>query len=156
MPEKKIKFNIIDAIILFAIIVAVAFVGIKMLGGENTPLAKEETYILTLRSESVASFVAESISKGDIIADETKSISFGDAKEVIISDAAVYSADAEGKLVKSAKEGYNSIEIKCEVNAAKGSHGIMIEGSKYTIGHSFTLNAGDAKLNVLVSDITKK
>ena len=156
MPDKKVKFNIVDAIILVAVILAVTFVGIKMFGGEDTPLAKEEIYSISFRSESIPSFVADEVSNGVIIADETKSISFGEAKNVVISDASVYSADAEGKLVKSAKEGYNSIEITCEVSGVKGSHGILVEGMKYTVGHSFTLNAGDSKFNVQVSDITKK
>ena len=154
--DKKIKFNIIDAIILLVILAVVAFVGIKFFGKSDNAAAEPKTYSVSFYCEEVPAFAADIVKVGDSVEDETKKVLLGTITAVEVGDAAVYSADAEGKIVKSAKEGYKSVLITSSVEATEFEHGIIADSIKYAVGHSVTLYAGNAKMVGKVSEIKLK
>ena len=154
--DKKIKFNIIDAIILLVILAVVAFVGIKFFGKSDNAATEPETYSVSFYCEEVPAFAADIVKVGDSVEDETKKVFLGTITAVEVGDAAVYSADAEGKIVKSAKEGYKSVLITSSVEATEFEHGIIADSIKYAVGHSVTLYAGNAKMVGKVSEIKLK
>ena len=153
---KKIKFNIVDAIILLVILAVVAFVGIKFFGKSDNVAAEPKTYSVSFYCEEVPAFAADIVKVGDSVEDETKKVLLGTITAVEVGDAAVYSADAEGKIVKSAKEGYKSVLITSSVEATEFEHGIIADSIKYAVGHSVTLYAGNAKMVGKVSEIKLK
>lgn len=156
MKDKKIRFNIVDVVILLVIVAVVAFVGIKFFGKSDNVAAGPKTYIVSFYCEEVPSFAAEIVKVGDSVEDETKKVPLGTITAVNVGDAVVYSSDAEGKIVKSDKEGYKSILITSEVSATEFEHGIIADSIKYAVGHSVTLYAGNAKMVGKVSEIKLK
>lgn len=151
---KKARFNIIDAIILIAFLLVAAFAAGKVFGGKGNESG--EQYTISVYCEEVPLFAAELIKKGDIVSDEGKNITIGKAEEVILGDAAVYTANEEGKLIKSPKEGYAGVTVKIFAEGESFEHGVKIEGNRYSVGHSVVLYAGKAKISGRVSDIEKK
>ena len=148
---KKIKLNIIDYILLLALIGVICFVGLKTF--ENRGREAENKYILSVYCEEVPEFVAELIKVGDEVSDEGKNISLGNVLSVKLSDGVGYMEDESGKLKKMAKEGYNSVLLKISTDAVPFEHGIKIEGNRYSVGHSVVLYAGKAKISGRISDI---
>ena len=153
---KKIRFNIIDLILLVAFICIALFVCGKVFGGSGQSGANGEEYIISAYCEEVPSFAAELIKKGDKVSDESKNIALGIAGEVILGDAAVYAPDENGKLKKTSKEDYNSVTLKICAIGEEFEHGIRIEGVRYSVGHSVVLYAGDAKISGRISEIRRK
>jgi hypothetical protein len=65
----------------------------------------------------------------------------------------VFNPDANGNVVKSFKEGYNSVEIISKVQARPYSNGVIIQESKYEVGYIITVRAGMGKLFGKVSGL---
>lgn len=154
---KKTRFTLIDGLIVLIIIAVVAFVGYKFFGKEvveNTDAT--DTYTLSFFIEEAPDFAAANIKKGCKVSDEAKRISLGEATKVKIGDSVFYTTNKDGEVIKSSREGYNSIEISTEVKGAETDHGIKIDGSEYVVGHSMTIYAGKAKIYGRVSGIEKK
>lgn len=150
------KFNIIDVIILLVVLAVAAFVGVKMFSNPNSSEAEPKTYIISFFCEEVPSYAADAVSVGDSVEDETKKVYLGKISEVLLDEAVVFNADAEGNTVKSTREGYKSVKITSEVQAVEFEHGIIADSIKYSIGHSVTLYAGKGKMVGRVCDIKLK
>jgi len=155
--KKKIRFNVIDAIVLVVIIAVVAFVGIKLFGGEvASNLASGNYYTVTYYIEESPSFAAENIEVGAPVSDEGKNVPLGKVTAVELGESVMFAANDEGKMIKSGKEGYNSVTLTTEVQAAEFDHGIEVNNVKYVVGHTMTLYAGKAKLYGRIAGIEKK
>lgn len=153
---KKIRFNIIDLILLAAFICITLVVCGKVFGGGRQSIGNGEEYIISAYCEEVPSFAAKLIKSGDKVSDESKSIVLGSAREVILGDAAVYIPDENGKLKKTSKEDYNSVTLEISAIGEEFEHGVKIEGVRYSVGHSVVLYAGDAKISGRISEIRRK
>lgn len=155
MNLKKIKFNIVDAIIAVAIIAVIVFLGIKLWPGEDAPIA-EVTAQITFYCEEVPDFAAKIIKEGDTASDQAKNISFGKITKITSENALIYTTDANGARMPYVKENVKNIKITSEVKASEFIHGIIIEGAKYSVGHSLTLYAGKTKIPAVISAIETK
>ncbi len=150
------KVNIIDLVIILVIIAAVAFVGFKFLApgmnnADTAGVAEVKFYI-----EEVSDFVADKIQIGDRLMDEAKNVSLGVVTNIEFAPAVSYGTNSEGKWVTSSKEGYKSMILTGEVQATKYDHGMIVNASKYYVGHTFVLLAGKSKLYLRVYDINFK
>lgn len=150
------KINIIDLAIIIVIVAVVAILGFKFLapsqsGQDSQGICEVKYYI-----EEVSDFVSEKVNVGDKLMDEAKNVGLGVVTNIELSDAVSYGTDAEGKWVKSSKPDYKSMIITSEVNATKFDHGMIVGASKYYVGHTFVLLAGEAKLYLRVYDINFK
>lgn len=150
------KINIIDLAIIIVIVAVVAILGFKFLapsqsGQDSQGICEVKYYI-----EEVSDFVSEKVNVGDKLMDEAKNVGLGVVTNIELSDAVSYGTDAEGKWVKSSKPDYKSMIITSEVNATKFGHGMIVGASKYYVGHTFVLLAGEAKLYLRVYDINFK
>lgn len=150
------KINIIDLAIVIVIVAVIGILGFKFLapsqsGGDAQGICEVKFYI-----EEVSDFVSEKVNVGDKLMDESKNVSLGVVTNVELFDAVSYGTDAEGKWVKSSKPDYKSMIITGEVNATKFDHGMIVNASKYYVGHTFVLLAGEAKLYLRVYDINFK
>ncbi len=156
--KKKVRFTVIDAVVLVVILAVLGFVGFKFFGpgASNGGAAEAKTYIVSYHFEEVPNFAAVLVKKGDSVYDEQKKHAIGTVTDVKVGEAAIYCPDADGNLHKSAKEDYNSVTLTTEVVANKPNHGIQVSGTTYTVGHTVTIYAGDAKMFGKVSGIAQK
>lgn len=159
--KKKIKFTVIDALVILIIVAVIGFVGYKMLGGNSlTPNvnlgADTAVYTVEYFFEEVPDFAAYAVKKGDTVTDDVRDHSLGKVVDVEVGDSVSYNADSNGIIQKSSKEGYKSVRLTTEVEAEEYEHGITISQTNYVIGHSMTLYAGNAKMYGRVASIEKK
>lgn len=152
--EKKKRFNLVDAIVLLVIVAVVGLVGYKFLSG-GVGGSATSTYQIKFFCEEVPSFAAEEIKVGDKILDEQKESGLGTVKEVILDDSVTYTTNDAGDIRIVPKPNYNSVEITAEVEASDYDFGMIVDSSKYGIGHSITIRVGKAKIFGRVSGIEK-
>lgn len=154
--KKKIRFTVIDAIVLVVIIAVVAFVGIKLFGGEIAGNSSSgDTFTVTYFIDESPSFAAELIEVGGKVSDESKNVPLGTVTAVELGESVMFAANDEGKMIKSGKEGYNSVKLTTEVQGIEFDHGIEVGNVKYVVGHTMTLYAGKAKLYGRIAGIEK-
>ena len=150
------KLNIIDLVIILVLIAAIAFAGFKFLApsmskNDSTGTAEIKFYI-----EEVSDFVADKIDIGDKLMDEGKNVPLGVVTNIEFGPAVSYGTNTEGVWVTSSREGFKSMILTGEVEATKFDHGMIVNASKYYVGHTFVLLAGEAKLYLRVYDINFK
>jgi len=167
--KKKVKFTIVDAVVVVVLVAIIAFVGLKLTGiypssdpndfsssdNENGD-SKEQTYIVSYYFEEVPDFAAKRIKTGDPVTDEVRLHSLGKVTDVEIGPSASYNADSNGVIKKSSKEGYSSVLLSTEVKGSKYKHGVEISKAYYVVGHSMTIYAGGAKMYGKVCSVEKK
>lgn len=155
--NKKVRFTLIDAIVVLVIIAVIAFVGYKFFGKEVVQnQATSDTFEISFYIEEAPDFAVDNIKVGSTVTDEAKKVSLGTIKNVETGDAVGFVGTDDGEFVTSSKENYKSVKITAEVNANEFEHGIKVAGNEYVVGHSMTIYAGKAKLYGRVSGIEKK
>lgn len=150
------KLNIIDLVIILVLIAAIAFAGFKFLAPSMTASSSTGTAEVKFYIEEVSDFVADKIDIGDKLMDEGKNVSLGVVTDIEFGPAVSYGTNSEGAWVTSSREGYKSMILTGEVEATKFDHGMIVNASKYYVGHTFVLLAGEAKLYLRVYDINFK
>ncbi len=150
------KINIIDLVIILVIIAAVAFVGFKFLAPGMTSTSSAGVAEVKFYIEEVSDFVADKINIGDKLMDESKNVSLGVITNIEFGPAVSYGTNSEGEWVTSEREGYKSMILTGEVEATQYDHGMIVNASKYYVGHTFVLLAGKSKLYLRVYDINFK
>lgn len=152
--EKKVKFNVVDVIVILVIIAAVAFVGMMFFGG-NLGGSSQSTYEVTYLCEEVPEFAATIIKEGDKVLDEQKDTDLGVVTAVEISDSRTYAVTDAGEVLCVAKPYYNCVSLTTEVKGQDYDFGMIAGSSKYGVGHSITIRVGSAKIFGRVSGIKK-
>ena len=152
--KKKIRFNLIDAIILLVIIAAVAFVAIKLSGGGLFG-SDDSLYVVKYYCDEVPEFAAEVIYVGDKVVDEQKDTDLGEVTAVSLFPSRTYAETADGQYKLAPKEHFNAVEVVTIVKGTDYDNGVIIDGSKYGVGHSITIRVGKAKIFGRVSYIEK-
>ncbi|MCD8049747.1 MAG: DUF4330 domain-containing protein [Clostridia bacterium] len=152
--KKKAKFNVIDAIVIIAIAAVVAVVAIKLVGG-TFGSGGESTYTLKFLCEEVPDFAANVIEVGDTVLDESKDVPLGEVTDVTVSDSRTYTTDSDGNVHLAPKEYYNCVELTTTLTASDYTNGIIVNSSKYGVGHSITIRVGKAKIFGRISAIEK-
>lgn len=151
--EKK-RFNLVDALVLVVIIAAVAFVGYKFVGG-GFGGGSSSTYEVKFLCEEVPTFAAEVIQIGDKILDEQQETNLGVVTDVKISQSRTYTTTDEGVVKVSDKPYYNCVEITAIAEAEDYDFGMIVNSSKYGVGHSITIRVGKAKVFGRIAGIEK-
>ncbi len=154
MAEKKAKFNVVDAIVILVIIAALALVGYKFIGG-GIGGREDGTYTVKFFCEEVPDFAADVIEVGDKVVDEQKDVPLGNVTEVKLGDSRTYVTDDEGGIHLTPKPYYYSVELTTTLKAEDYDNGIIVDSSKYGVGHSITIRVGKAKIFGRVSYIEK-
>lgn len=157
MPEKKkLKFTVIDAIIVIVILAVAAFVASRFFGKDGASDAVSATYEISFYFEEVPEYAAVAINEGDTVTDEGTNTPLGEVVSVEVGDSASYASDSAGNICKSSKDGYKSVKLTSRVQASEFEHGVKVSDVRYVIGHSLTLYAGKAKIYGKVAAIEKK
>ncbi len=151
------KINIIDLLALIALIAAVAVFGFAKLGGGKSGLSNNADDIeIVFYTEQVSDFVVDNINIGDKVCDADKNIDFGVVTDVKKGPAASYNQTSDGQIVVTDKPDYSSAYITAVGKANMDEYGAKFEGTQYTVGHSLTIRAGNAKIYLRVYDIREK
>lgn len=154
--KKKARFNIIDAIVILVIIAAIALVGYKIVGGGITGGRNSGTYTLKFFCEEVPSFAADIIQIGDDVVDEQKDVPLGKVTDVKLDDSRTYTTTDSGDVRVVPKPYYKSVELTTTLKGEDYKNGVIVNSSKYGVGHSITIRVGKAKIFGRVSYIEKE
>ncbi len=155
--KKKIKFNVIDAIVILVILAVIVFVGSKLLGGGQVGTQNgDNVYEMSFFVEESPDFAATIIEEGSLVTDEAKNVLMGKVLSVEVLPSVIFSPNYNGEMVKSSKEGYNSVKLVAQVSGTEFEHGLEIGNVKYVVGHTMTFYAGKAKLYGKIAGIEKK
>ena len=153
----KLKINIIDIIIIAAIIAGLVwFFGFRGKNGGGAVSYAGEDFIVTYMSPSYPDFVSLYLTEGDSVEDFIKGGLIGEIKKITISEGYDVRAGADGVLVKSPKEGYEHIVIETEVKGRKAENGLIVNGNAYLVGQYVTMRAGEGKLYIMLTGMSLK
>ena len=165
MNQKKVKFNIVDIIVLLLLVAGIAFVGIKMLGsGEPAPVVSdpvtgvtegtEGTYHITFSAECIPGYVADTLVKGSRSENVSRNMDLGTLIDFSVAPSIIYSFDANGICVQSEKPGYVSVTLVCEVTGIQQPTGLQVGQFMLNIGHGMGVRCGNTEINTAVRYIT--
>ena len=165
MNQKKVKFNIVDIIVIVLLIAGIVFVGMKMLGGQEPAQANPDpitgvtdgtagTYQVTFFAECVPEAVANSLVKGSRSENASRNMDLGTLVEFTTAPSIVYGFDSNGTCVQSEKPGYVSVTLVCEVTGIQQPTGLQVGQFMLNIGHSMGVRCGNTEINTIVRNIT--
>lgn len=150
------KLNIIDLCVAVVVVCALVFAGSKLLSRPAGAPSGLEDYVMKFYVEEWPDYSIGVVQVGDKVEDEQKSIDLGTITNIETDEGYMYNPNADGMLVKSAKEGYKSCEITSELKAQTFANGIIVDGNKFSVGHTLVIRAGKAKIYLKVSGIERK
>lgn len=152
--KKKAKFNVIDAIVILVIVAAVALVGYKFVLGSGGS-SGSGTYTVKFFCEEVPDYAATVIEVGDVVTDEQKDVPLGTITDVKLDSSRTYTTTSTGDVRVVPKEYYNSVELTVTLEGQDYENGVIVNSTKYGVGHSITIRAGKAKIFGRISYIEK-
>lgn len=152
--RKPGKLNIIDLIIIAVVVLALVFIGWKLLGSDS-PISSSQTLYLTVYEAEVANYVADEIEVGDVASDGSGNdiVRIGTVHSVVKRDSDTYELnESTNEYIKTSKPDHCSVYVTLEVQGTMTDNGILIGSQLYGVGHSMVLYAGDAKMYLVVYD----
>ena len=157
MNQKKVKFNIVDILVILVLIAGAVFLGIRMFGGEEPAVTPNSsvgsTYRVTFNAECVRGDVASTLVKGSKAENASRNMDLGYLVDFTIEDAIAYGTDAQGNVVQSTKPGYVSVTLVCELTGIDQSTGLQVGQFMLNVGHSMGVRCGFTELNMVVQNI---
>lgn len=154
---KKAKFNIVDIIVILILIAGIAFVGMKMLGGQESSSASApasgNTYHVTFYAECVPEAVANSLVEGSRSENGTRNMDLGTLIDFSTAPSIVYGFDSNGICVQSEQPGYVSVTLVCELTGSQQPTGLQVGQFMLNIGHDMDVRCGNTEINAIVLNI---
>ena len=163
--QKKLKFNLVDVIVILVLLAGIAFVVLRLIGsgfGSVTPPASEESekpveeeYLITFYASDSANYIVDHLWKGSPLTDDSITLDLGTLVDYKIGPAQISSAGTNGHMVISELEGYSSVYLMSRVTGIDNGFGVTVTGLRLPIGHSMVVRTKEAKFWVYVYDIQK-
>lgn len=154
--KRKIKFNIIDIIIIALIICAAVFLVMKFSdGGIINDATSNSKARITFFMEECADFVVPNSHIGDPLYDASNKVELGTVTDIQVGESVTYVELDDGTVVASPKEGYCSVYITGETLGTFSDYGVTVDGTLYGVGHTLVLYAGVGKYYLQVYSIEK-
>ena len=148
--------NIIDLLIVLALIGAAFFAVRQLRGGEGLGGfigIETQDFIIQFHTPEVENFSAYNVNVGDNVFDNGRNLAMGVVTAVEVDEARIWNADQYGNTVVSDKEGFSSITITARLTATPSDNGILIAGNRYGVGHSLPVRAGGSIIFMRVSGL---
>ena len=143
------KINIIDLIIIIAVILVVIFLVMKFSDGGIVGEAAANDHVrITFYQEECANYIAEQTKLGDVVYDANVVTDFKVEK-----DSQTYVTTDDGELHLVPREGYCAVYITTETYGTLTPNGVVVGGETYGVGHTLVLRAGFGKYYLRVYDI---
>lgn len=155
MSQKKAKFNIVDILVILVLIAGIAFVGVRMFGGQE-PAADPtagSTYHVTFYAECVPEAVASSLVEGSNAENASRNMDLGKLIAFSIDESVVYAPDSKGSMVKSSQPGYVSVTLTCELTGVAQPTGLQVGQYMLNIGHEMGVCCGLTEIETYVLGI---
>jgi hypothetical protein len=157
MNQKKAKFNIVDIIVILILVAGIAFVGVRMFGGEEPAVEATagagSTYHVTFHAECVREDVANTLVLGSKSENASRNMDLGTLIDFSIDEAIAYGTDSKGNVVQGTKPGYVSVTLTCELTGIDQSTGLQVGQFMLNVGHSMGVRCGFTELNMIVQNI---
>lgn len=158
MNQKKVKFNIVDIIVIVLLIAGAVFVGARMLGGQEpaqttSDPATGNTYQVTFFAECVPETVANSLVEGSRSENASRNMDLGTLVEFSTAPSIVYGTDSNGICVQSEKPGYVSVTLVCRVTGFQNPTGLQVGQFALNMGHAMGVCAGNTEISTVVCNI---
>lgn len=156
MNQKKVKFNVVDIIVILILIAGIAFVGVRMFGGEEPAVSDPSTgstYRVTFHAECVREDVAATLVQGSKAENASRNMDLGTLVEFSIDESIAYATDSKGNIVKTTKPGYVSVTLVCELTGIDQSTGLQVGQFMLNVGHSMGVRCGFTEINTIVQNI---
>ena len=157
MNQKKAKFNIVDIIVILILVAGIAFVGVRMFGGEEPAVEANagagSTYHVTFHAECVRGDVASTLVKGSKAENASRNMDLGTLIDFSIDEAIAYGTDSNGHVVQGTKPGYVSVTLTCELTGIDQSTGLQVGQFMLNVGHGMGVRCGFTELNMVVQNI---
>jgi hypothetical protein len=104
------KLSVIDILIILIILAGLAGAYYKF-GKSGAVFTKTEDIKISFFAEDIPEYAAKNIKQGDIVKDKVSGSVIGKVTSVEVGPDIFYMQNDQGKMVKSSKEGYNSVKI---------------------------------------------
>ena len=157
MNQKKAKFNIVDIIVILILVAGIAFVGVRMFGGEEPAVEANagagSTYHVTFHAECVREDVANTLVLGSKSENASRNMDLGTLIDFSIDEAIAYGTDSKGNVVQGTKPGYVSVSLTCELTGIDQSTGLQVGQFMLNVGHAMGVRCGFTELNMIVQNI---
>ena len=157
MNQKKAKFNIVDIIVILILVAGIAFVGVRMFGGEEPAVEANagagSTYHVTFHAECVREDVASTLVLGSKSENTSRNMDLGTLIDFSIDEAIAYGTDSKGNVVQGTKPGYVSVTLTCELTGIDQSTGLQVGQFMLNVGHAMGVRCGFTELNMIVQNI---
>ena len=157
MHQKKAKFNIVDIIVILILVAGIAFVGVRMFGGEEPAVEANagagSTYHVTFHAECVREDVANTLVLGSKAENASRNMDLGTLIDFSIDEAIAYGTDSKGNVVQGTKPGYVSVSLTCELTGIDQATGLQVGQFMLNVGHSMGVRCGFTELNMIVQNI---
>ena len=157
MNQKKAKFNIVDIIVILILVAGIAFVGVRMFGGEEPAVEANtgagSTYHVTFHAECVREDVANTLVLGSKSENASRNMDLGTLIDFSIDEAIAYGTDSKGNVVQGTKPGYVSVTLTCELTGIDQSTGLQVGQFMLNVGHAMGVRCGFTELNMIVQNI---
>ncbi|MCL2500594.1 MAG: DUF4330 domain-containing protein [Defluviitaleaceae bacterium] len=147
------KVNILDLLIVVALIGLVAFGVYQLRSGRGLIGGESREFILSFFTEEIEDWVVEGIREGDNVFDHLTGLYLGVVEDIRLAPSIVWNADQYGNTVRSTKEGFSSMQVCVRVTATTREHGIYISGNRYGIGMNRPIRAGGSAVFTRVSGL---
>ncbi len=154
--QKKWRFNLIDVLFLVVVLAGVLFVALRMAGPDETAGGgPEDYYVITFTCDTVPSYLVDHLQLSAEVTDDGMKRSLGRVVDIQRGPSVYYNTDSSGRLVKSSRDGYDSLLLMCCVKCADNGYGITVDELNLGIGHTITIRADGARISSAVYNIQK-
>lgn len=156
MNQKKAKFNIVDIIVILILVAGIAFVGVRMFGGEEPAAADPtagSTYHVTFHAECVREDVANTLVLGSKAENASRNMDLGTLVDFTTAESVTYGYDSKGNCVASEKPGHVSVTLVCRVTGTQEPTGLLVGQYMLNIGHEMGIRCGNTEINCTVWSI---
>ena len=157
MSQKKVKFNIVDIIVILILIAGVAFVGVKMFGGQEPAASADPAagapYLVTFRADCVPEDIAATLSVGSKAENTSRNMDLGTLVDFTTAESVTYGYDSKGNCVASEMPGHVSVTLVCRVNGSQEPTGLQVGQYMLNIGHEMGVRCGNTEINCSIWSI---
>lgn len=140
MSRKKVKFNIVDIIVVLILAVCIAFLGMRLMDKQD--MVETGTYLLTFRADCVPEEIAASLTADAAAKDNGRNIDLGTLVEFTTGESVVYGYDSKGNCVTSEKPGHVSITLVCRATGSETDTGLMLDRNVLSCGMELDVSCG--------------
>ena len=150
MSQKKVKFNIVDIIVILVMIAGIAFVGVKMFGGQEPAASADPAsgapYLVTFHADCVPEDIAATLSVGSKSENSSRNMDLGTLVDFTISESVTYVYDSKGNCVASQMPGHVSGTLVCRVTGTQEPTGLQVGQFMLNVGHNMGVRCGNTEI----------